>query len=129
MQIIQGFFMKRLIFGGLSVLLLSTVASPAVLAQPNIQPQRSTLNNSQSSDYLIEPFQLTYMAYQGFFEDQGIPSFNGLVDAYLQGDVEARDIVASAVQTDRLPAEALNDDSYINAVDWQLRTLRRQMQG
>lgn len=118
--------MKNLIFGGLSVLLLSTVASPAVLAQTNI---RYPVVNNQDSRYLISPFDIVSMAYQGFFERQGVPSATGLINAYTSGDVEAKDVVYSAVQTNRLPARVLNNEDYINAVDSQLQALRNFNRG
>ncbi|MFB2893519.1 hypothetical protein ACE1CI_11455 [Aerosakkonemataceae cyanobacterium BLCC-F50] len=114
--------MKHLIFGGLSVLLLSAMSSPAVLAQTNTQ---NSVVNNEDSQYSISPFNLVSMAYQGFFKEQGVPSAGALINAYNFGNVKARDIVAGAVKTDRLPAQILNDRDYITAVDWQLQTLRR----
>ncbi|MFB2935824.1 hypothetical protein ACE1B6_11280 [Aerosakkonemataceae cyanobacterium BLCC-F154] len=118
--------MKNLIFGGLSVLLLSAIASPTVLAQTNT---RYPVVNNEDSRYLISPFDLVSMAYQGFFKNQGVPSAGALINAYALGDVEARDVVNSAVQTDRLPVRALNDRDYIKAVEWQLDSLRNFNQG
>jgi len=113
--------MRCLILGGLSALLLSAVTTPAVLAQSNTT--NPALNNNDS-DYLIKPFNLAYMAYQGFFKEQGIPSAAGLINAYNLRKIKAEDIVAKAVETNRLPSTALSDEDYIKAVDQQLQQLR-----
>ncbi|MFB2877085.1 hypothetical protein [Floridanema aerugineum] len=118
--------MKYLVLGGLSALLLSATSTPGVMAQSNTP---NSVVNTRESEALIEPFQLVYMAYQGYFEEQGIPSYTGLIQAYNFGQVDARDIVSSAVQANRIPAQILNDESYINAVDNFLSDLRNEGQG
>lgn len=116
--------MKRFILGGLSVMLLSGVAAPAVLAQQST----GTTPISQGSNYAyqLDPFELVNMAYQGYFEDEGIPSYGGLISAYQTGNVTAKDIIRQAIATNRIPAELANDDSYRSAVDDMLYDLRQQ---
>lgn len=47
------------------------------------------------------------LAYQGYFEPQGIPSYTGLIQADNFGEIDARDIISIAVQTNRLPSRTL----------------------
>ncbi len=114
--------MKNLIIGTLSVMLVSGVAAPAVLAESpqNVPNMRS---NTSTSDYQISPFDLVYMAYQGYFKNQGIPSAQALIYGYRTGDIDARDLVSSAVRANRLSSEMLADDDYLSAVDNQLNNL------
>ena len=116
--------MNRFIMGGLSVLLLSGVAAPAVLAQESVAARSTPLGSNYS--YRIEPFNLAYMAYQGYFKEQGIPSYAGLIAAYETGEVEAEDIIKQAIATNRIPAELANDDSYRAAVDRMLFDLKKR---
>lgn len=44
------------------------------------------------------------LVYQRYFEPQGIPSYTGLIQAYNFGQLDARDIISIAVQTNRLPS-------------------------
>lgn len=114
--------MKNLIIGGLSLMLVSGVAAPAVLAE-SLQSSPDMRSNTSTSTYQIAPFDLVYMAYQGYFKNQGIPSAQALIYGYRTGDIDARDLVSSAVRANRLPSQMLADDDYLNAVDNQLNNL------
>ncbi|MDZ8186575.1 MAG: hypothetical protein RMX96_17215 [Nostoc sp. ChiSLP02] len=81
-----------------------------------------TVNNSNNSSY-IQPFHLVFLAYQGYLEKQGIPSMANLLYEYRVGKVTAQDIVEAGVKANRLPAEVINDESYLNVVDLQLSSL------
>ncbi|MBD2181178.1 hypothetical protein H6S82_28695 [Planktothrix sp. FACHB-1355] len=115
--------MKRLIIGGLSVVLLSAVAAPAVRAESPTDNPASSSSTPTVPSFELQPFNLVYMAYQGYFEEQGIPSAQGLISAYRTGTVDAEDIVESAVKANRLPSSVMADDDYLNAVELQLRSL------
>lgn len=118
--------MKRLILGGLSVLLLSAAATSPAFADAT-EVNHSHTNNSSNSTatpgFELEPFNLVSMAYQGYFQDQGIPSGQALMFAYRKGDISAIDIVSVGVQSNRITAAMLADDSYVNAVELQMNNL------
>ncbi|HEY9626530.1 MAG TPA: hypothetical protein V6C84_04445 [Coleofasciculaceae cyanobacterium] len=125
--------MKRAILGGLSILLLAAAAAPAVQAETvqaqtvptAVSAQASTsLTNSQ----FVKPFNLVSLAYQGFFSEAGIPKYSRLVDAYSRGQVRAEDLIEVAIAQNRVPASALSDASYVNAVNNQLRRIVRDTQ-
>jgi hypothetical protein len=116
--------MRRLVFGSLSFFLVAAASMPAVRAEaPNQNPSRTPVPNTPASQQKTEPFNLVGLAYQGYFEDQGIPSAQTLITAYRSGDISAEDVVKSAIQANRLSPDVLNDADYIGAVDNQLRAL------
>lgn len=116
--------MRRLVFGSLSFFLVAAASMPAVRAEaPNQNPSRTPVPNTPASQQKTEPFNLVGLAYQGYFEDQGIPSAQTLITAYRSGDISAEDVVKSAIQANRLSPDVLNDADYIGAVDSQLRAL------
>ncbi|MDZ7959578.1 MAG: hypothetical protein RMY34_17125 [Aulosira sp. DedQUE10] len=107
--------MKRLILSSLSLLLISTATAP-VFASEKLAVNSTDLASNSPSTTRIEPFNLVGLAYQGYFEDQGIPGYTELIQAYQTKEITAKDIVRIAVNTNKLPSEALNDQGYINAV-------------
>ena len=90
-----------------------------------------TLEEAQSSDLdysgydvrRTEAFNLVSSAYRGDFEDQGVNSYAVLVTNYEQGELTAEDLVNAAVDAGELSPSALEDTSYIEAVDSQLNAL------
>ena len=68
----------------------------------------------------LKPFDAAFLAYQGNLKAQGIPSGSALVAQYQAGSLTALDVVKAAVNAKKLPAQALNDTSYLNAVESQL---------
>ncbi|MCL6754082.1 hypothetical protein KBT16_25140 [Nostoc sp. CCCryo 231-06] len=68
----------------------------------------------------LKPFDAEFLAYQGNLKAQGIPSGSALVAQYQTGSLTALDVVKAAVNAKKLPAQALNDPSYLNAVESQL---------
>ena len=138
--------MKRAILG-VSILLLAT-AAPVVQAEAvqaetvqaeTVQAetvQAETLPTavsaqaatSSANSQFVKPANLVALAYQGFFAEAGIPKYSRLVDAYSRGQVSAEDLIEVAIAENRVPANALSDDSYVNAVDNQLRRIVRDTQ-
>jgi hypothetical protein len=112
--------MKRFILGTLSTVLLSTAIAPMVQAQvtPAAPPAEA-----ETLGMAITPFNLVFLAYQGFFESEGIPKFSGLEDGYRQGDVTAESLVKVAVSMRRLTPDAINNKAYLTAVKHQLDAL------
>lgn len=110
--------MKRLIFGSLSVLLMSGFGASAVLSQT---PTTNTMGTGTAeTTYQIQPFNLAWMAYQGYFESQGIPSGISLTNAFKSGDISARDIVEGAIKTNRLPSDFTPNNTYLSWVEMSI---------
>ncbi|OUL22148.1 hypothetical protein BV378_25575 [Nostoc sp. RF31YmG] len=120
--------MKQFILASLSAVFMSTAIAPAVNAQTLSQPQLTTFNASvtnKASTSQLTPFDLVYLAYRGYFRAQDIPSNNSLILAYQLGRISAKDVVQSAVKTNRLPEQTLADKSYLRAVEGYLTMLDR----
>ena len=79
-------------------------------------------SNSTSVSYL-QPFNLVTFAYQGGLKQHGIPSGETLVIQTQSRKIIAKDLVKAAVNADKLPSQALNDQNYLSAVNLQLNTL------
>ena len=110
--------MKRFFISTLSVLALSTVATPAI-ANEVVAVNRDTA--SQINE--ISPFNLVSGSYQGRFKAQGIPSNGALKLAILTNRIEAEDLVRGAIAEGRLTEETLNDRQYLHSVNALLENL------
>lgn len=71
----------------------------------------------------LSPFNLAYMAYQGWFTEEGVPAASRLIRDYRIGRITAVDVAQAAVKTNRLSAETLQDPSYLSSLDNQLEGL------
>jgi hypothetical protein len=79
-------------------------------------------SNSIAVNYL-QPFNLVTFAYQGGLKQHGIPSGEMLVFETQNRNIIANDLVKAAVNADKLPLKALNDQNYLSAVNSQLNAL------
>lgn len=114
--------MKNLIFGSLSLLLMSAATAPAVRAETTAA--NPAVSSSIPSDVThTTPFNLVTLAYQGYFREQGIPSYAALIVAHQAGRISAEDLVESAIRANKLPSQILNDQGYLNAVEFKLERL------
>ena len=110
--------MKRFVISALSVLALSSLATP-VVASEVVAVNSSTKNEIGQ----ITPFRLVSGSYQGRFETQGIPSAGALVTAVNTNQIGAKDLVEGAIASGRLSEATLSDRGYLNSVDSLLNNL------
>lgn len=136
--------MRRLIFGTLSLLMMSTAISPTLRAQETMpsnstdrgntsiptfsgqeaMPNNSTqMGNTSNNARMTTPFNLAYKAYQGEFSEQGIPGYDAFLTGYRTGEFSAKDVVKSAVNANQLSSQLLSDQEYIDAVEAQIEGL------
>jgi hypothetical protein len=106
--------MQRLLLSSLSVLVLFASAVPNANAQV-IGASPSNQSVAMSSPEL-KPFNLVFLAYQGYFEKSGIASAGQFVSNLRSGKVTAQSLVQAAVNENRLPAQTLEDREYLNSV-------------
>jgi hypothetical protein len=86
----------------------------------------AAIAEAKTSQMQTTPIDLVFLARNGYFQDQKIPSNAGLKAAVKSGQVKAEDIVKAAIAENRLSPETLNDRSYIRSVASSLdRVLRR----
>lgn len=79
--------------------------------------------DSAMTTYQITPFNLVILARNGYFQQQGIPSYLALNNAYILGRVTSSDLVWAAVQANRISPKYLSDRSFLKAVAAQLEIL------
>jgi hypothetical protein len=123
--------MKRLVLGSISILLMSAMVAPALKAEVVAETTPVNVSQTQTTDVpskiaarmAVTPFNLVFLAFQGFFEAQGIPSSMDFVSAYRNKQVSASDLIKIAVSMNRLPQSTLTDRGYLNAVESQLKGL------
>jgi hypothetical protein len=91
--------------------------------RPN-QPYTVGVGRSQVYNYYeTKPFELAYLAYQGYFSDQGISGYENLLSNYRRGTVSGMDIVEAAVTQGRISPERMEDSVYVSQVDALLRRI------
>jgi hypothetical protein len=116
--------MRPLIFGSLSLLLMSAATAPAIKAQPSVAVGPAEAGVVPSYVQQTTPVNLVSLAYRGYFKNQGIPSYGVLITAYQSGKISAQELVQVAIEANRVSAEVLSDSGYINAVEQGLRNLQ-----
>lgn len=120
--------MKRLVIA-VSALVISAAIAPmtAQIATAQTPDSRRAAANYGSltvnTTTQLTPFDLVFLARQGYLQNQGIPSYGVFVTAVGLGQVTAENLVQSAINANRLSSEALNDQGYLNAVNGYLRWL------
>lgn len=112
--------MRRSILTLITTLLLSGTIWPTVAHAQTIALADSP--NTSMADQL-SPFNLAFLAYQGYLEGQGIPSDNDLRNAIASGTITAQDIMQAAVKANRLSEQTLGDQGYRNNLEVQLKGL------
>jgi hypothetical protein len=119
------------LFAGLTILHLSIAG--IAKADPNAGhgrayvPMMDAKFTTMSAKYgmSVTPFNLVFLAFQGFFASEGIPSSAGLEQAYRNGTVKPQTLVKAAIAMNRLPASSIDDKTYLDRVKAQLDDLTR----
>ncbi|MGF1936378.1 MAG: hypothetical protein RM347_018655 [Nostoc sp. ChiQUE02] len=88
--------------------------------QINTDVNSNALRKNPTDANYLQPFNTAFLAYQGYLKNQGIPSGSALISEYQIGNLTAKDVVQAAVRANKLSAQVLNDQSYLNAVESQL---------
>jgi hypothetical protein len=109
--------MKRFAYAG-TVLLAIVIGIPATQAETN---QSAAVKTTTSAE--ISAFDLAFLAYRGYFRDQGIPGYGTLSSAHRSGRIRAKDVVQAAVKTNRVSEQKLSNRTYLNDIDTNLRAL------
>ncbi len=100
----------------IATLLLSIAILPAAAQSQTTVATTYAVNQ-------VQPFNLAYLAYQGYFKDLGIPSNGALLNAISFGKVTAQDIIQAAVKVNRLSEQSISDRSYHDHLEKQLKEL------
>ena len=73
----------------------------------------------------VTPYNLVFLAFQGFLVSDGIPASEGLLQSYRNGKTTPEVLVRAAIKMNRLPASSIDDRGYLNSVKDQLDSLTR----
>lgn len=126
--------MNRLFTTALSTLSLIAIASPTFAVDVvgnttrvqdlnnQIAMQKSSLTSTTTINQ-ISPVNLVQISYQGFLENQGIPSGGKFVFSVNQGKIDAQTLVKSGIAKGRLSPQTLTDNGYLNTVQTELDSL------
>ncbi len=102
------------------------------MQRPNIDSQqpgvtdnfsRSTTFNEGSS-YEATPFELGYLAYRGYFEEQGIASYSTFLQDLNSGKLSTQDIIAAGVESGRISPSVMEDEGYENSLRFMLQRIQ-----
>ncbi|MDZ7965150.1 MAG: hypothetical protein RM368_09255 [Nostoc sp. DedSLP03] len=103
-----------------SIALLPRMGGTQIATNNSGEPIAINSNNSSNLSY-IKPFDATFLAYQSNLKAQGGLSNSALVSQSQTGNLTGLNVVKTAVNANKkLPAQALNDKGYLNAVELQL---------
>jgi hypothetical protein len=86
----------------------------------------ASVAEAKTSQVQTTPIDLIFLARNGYFQEQQIPSNAGLKAAVKSGRIKAEDIVKAAIAENRLSPETLNDRSYIRSVASNLDIVLRR---
>ncbi|KAM3099104.1 hypothetical protein ACKFKF_15850 [Phormidesmis sp. 146-12] len=96
-------------------------------------PLISTTSSAQSTSSnppaattipVMSPYDLVFMAYQGYFRSQGLRGYGTFTDGCNQGKIQAKDVVDAAIKANQLPPDILSDRGYMSAVDANLKAFK-----
>ncbi|MHC5737212.1 hypothetical protein [Nostoc sp.] len=102
-----------------SIALLPGIGGTQIATNNSGEPIAINSNNSSKLSYL-KPFDAAFLAYQSNLKAQGSSSGSALVSQYQTGNLTALNVVKTAVNAKKLPAQALNHKGYLNAVESQM---------
>ena len=99
------------------------IVEPETRTEETLEEVQSNDSDANYDVRRTEAFNLVSSAYRGDFEDQGINSYAVLIENYETGELTAEDLIQAAIEAGELSPSAMEDDSYVNAVDAQLDAL------
>ena len=91
--------------------------------QTRTEDIEESVEEDSSSSLETDAFEFVTSAYQGQYEEQGIPGFDQLFSAYTTGELTAEKLVMVGVEKGILDSKMMDDEAYINAVELQLESL------
>jgi len=115
--------MRNLTLGTLSTLLMTVGVVPAAQAEAINPEEERAYTQDQANVRSTAAFDLVSSAYRGRLESEGIPSYYQLQQAYETSQIDAEDLVNSAIAAGQLSPAAAEDEGYIEMVRVHLSDL------
>lgn len=107
-----------------SILFISAIAAWGIATPVPAQPR--TIGDRQANLVVgITPYNLVTASYQGQFTEQGIPSGSKFITATRLNQIDAKDLVQSAIAAGRLSEATGGDREYLYRVNSILVHLSR----
>ncbi|MBE8966600.1 hypothetical protein IQ277_10170 [Nostocales cyanobacterium LEGE 12452] len=106
-----------------SIALLPRIGGVQIATNNSGEPIAINSNNSSThstNGSYLKLSDAAFLASQDNLNVQGIPSGSALVSQYQTGNLTALNVVKAAVNAKKLPAQALNNKGYLNAVESHL---------
>ncbi|MEM7592806.1 MAG: hypothetical protein AAF383_15025 [Cyanobacteria bacterium P01_A01_bin.83] len=94
------------------------------VTQTPTEKAQQEVEQKDSKSPKTKPFNLFSSAYQGKYEDRGVPAFGELYFAYTTEKITAKKLVMVAIENGDLASEIIEDEGYISAVDLYLQGLK-----
>lgn len=117
--------MKRSISTLLTTLLLFTAILPVAAKAQTTDTLQTSFNPyaANQAENWVRPFNLAFLAYQGYLKSQGIPSSGALLEGIQTGTITSGEILQAAIKAHQLPEKILSDQVYRNALESELQGL------
>lgn len=112
--------MKYKIFGSMSVLAVCFALAPVARVVASEASVAIVTPNIAGKAVEANAFNLASLAKNGYLQAQGIPSGLQLSRQIATGQITGADIVKAAVQAKQASPDALNDQAYIRAIEYNL---------
>lgn len=96
--------------------------------RPVDQPMSRPIGDQDQTGYEMDPFDLSYYAYQGNLESEGIPGYLSLLSSIRNGQIQAADLIEAAVESGDLSSSALEDNQFEREVQNILDSLPDRQQ-
>lgn len=107
-----------------SLLIMTVATQIATQTSSSAESVTTAPATTNSSIPRMSPYDVIFMAYQGGFREQGIRGYGAFIEGCYQGQLTAKKIVAAAIKANRLPADAIDDQAYLKAIDSNLVSLK-----
>lgn len=112
--------MRRLGLSIVAAALALVVSAPAAEAMP------PDVAMEMREEYGLDPFELTFFAYQGRLRSYDIPGYGTFVARLSSNSLNAEDVIGAAIEGGILAASALEDNRYVGFVEDMLDDLVQQ---
>ncbi|MBW4419972.1 MAG: hypothetical protein KME13_12185 [Myxacorys californica WJT36-NPBG1] len=111
----------RILTLGSLLLLLVGFSVPMARAESTIANFTAGSNSAIPS---MTPYDVVFLAYQGYFRNQGLRGYGAFADGCNQGKLTAQDVVEAAIKANQLPRTIVNNRGFMNAVDANMKAFK-----
>ncbi|MBW4542449.1 MAG: hypothetical protein KME43_25435 [Myxacorys chilensis ATA2-1-KO14] len=111
----------RILTLGSLLLMLVGFSVPMARSESTIANLTAGSNSAIPS---MTPYDVVFLAYQGYFRNQGLRGYGAFADGCNQGKLTAQDVVEAAIKANQLPKTIVNNRGFMNAVDANMKAFK-----